>query len=84
MAKAKRARGLLELRRVPAFLAFLVAKGWRSVAPGAPEEVLRVERGGQVLRFTARRGARHLTAWGIGLDLVRRFVKVDRRRARSA
>lgn len=80
----RRARGLVAIERLPAFLAFLVAGGWRSTRTVAEEEVLRVVRGAEVLRFTRRRGARHLTTWGAGLDLARRFVNVDKRRARRA
>lgn len=80
MSASGRDRGLLDESHVEEFVAWAEARGWKRAKTKGHYEVLRLVRRDRrpgdhpAIYYQRDRSTRHLTAWGVGLDLAKSFI----------
>ena len=75
-----RSRAMLHFSKVAEFCAWAAERGWERSEPKGTYEVFRLVRPGHPpVSFHARASAsEHVTAWGVGLQLVAAFLRAKR------
>lgn len=80
-----RSSALLHMTKLDDFAEWACARGWRREQTKGEYEVLRLRQGAACLCYFQRSGTEHATSYGLGLDLVERWLRArtDERAART-